>query len=61
MILEPDPLSKEFLTERGWCCGSGCTNCPYEPKHRRGNTKLEVNKKLANNQTDLNNNKQEFT
>jgi len=38
MILEP--LSKEFLTERGWCCGSGCTNCPYTPKHRRGNTEL---------------------
>ena len=23
------PLSREFLLERGYCCNSGCTNCPY--------------------------------
>ena len=33
-------LSKEFLTERGYCCGHGCLMCPYEPKHTKGNTKL---------------------
>ena len=30
-------LSKEFLTERGYCCGHGCLMCPYEPKHQKGN------------------------
>tara|TARA_R100000030_G_scaffold91157_1_gene76096 strand:+ start:211 stop:906 length:696 start_codon:yes stop_codon:yes gene_type:complete len=33
-------LSREFLTERGYCCGHGCLMCPYEPKHIKGNTKL---------------------
>ena len=30
-------LSKEFLLERGYCCGHGCLMCPYEPKHIKGN------------------------
>ena len=42
-------LSKEFLTERGYCCGHGCLMCPYEPKHTKGNTNLmgygNINKK----------------
>ena len=33
-------LSKEFLTERGYCCGHGCLMCPYEPKHTEDNTIL---------------------
>ena len=35
-------LSKEFLTERGYCCGYGCLMCPYEPKHIKDNTLLKV-------------------
>lgn len=23
-------LCREFLLERGYCCGNGCRNCPYE-------------------------------
>jgi len=23
------PLSREFLLQRGFCCGNGCLNCPY--------------------------------
>ena len=30
-------LSREFLIERGHCCGHGCLMCPYEPKHQKGN------------------------
>ncbi len=26
------PLSKEFLLNRGFCCNNGCTNCPYKMK-----------------------------
>ena len=37
-------LSREFLTERGYCCGHGW--CPYEPKHTEGVT--EVMKKIIN-------------
>jgi len=36
-------LSREFLTERGYCCGHGCLMCPYEPKHIKDNTKLNHN------------------
>ena len=24
-----EPLSREFLLNRGYCCGFGCMNCPY--------------------------------
>jgi len=23
------PLTREFLLNRGFCCDSGCKNCPY--------------------------------
>ncbi len=26
------PLSAEYLLERGYCCGNGCKHCPYEYK-----------------------------
>ena len=31
-------LSKEYLLQRGYCCGHGCLMCPYIPKHIEGNT-----------------------
>jgi|TARA_B100000214_G_C23786500_1_gene543859 adenosylhomocysteine nucleosidase len=33
-------LSREFLIQRGYCCGHGCLMCPYEPKHTKGNKNL---------------------
>ena len=36
-------LSREFLSERGYCCGHGCLMCPYIPKHIEGNTVMEKN------------------
>ena len=32
------PLTREYLTSVGTCCGCRCTNCPYEPLHQRGST-----------------------
>lgn len=29
-----------FHVKRGFCCGSGCRHCPYEPRHVEGNTKV---------------------
>lgn len=26
-------LSRQFLLSRGYCCGNGCRNCPYVPRH----------------------------
>jgi Zn-finger protein len=34
------PLSKQFLVDRGRCCGNGCLNCPYIPKHTKDVTTL---------------------
>ena len=39
-------LSREYLINRGTCCGLGCLMCPYEPKHTKGVTK--VMRKLIN-------------
>ena len=36
-------LSKEYLLERGYCCGHGCLMCPYIPKHTEGNTNMSKN------------------
>jgi hypothetical protein len=30
-----------FLIQQGKCCGNGCKNCPYDPKHTKGNTDLK--------------------
>lgn len=32
------PLSREFLVGRGSCCGNGCRECPYYPKHTKGSS-----------------------
>ena len=29
-------LTSEYLKKRGACCGNGCINCPYKPKHNKG-------------------------
>ena len=29
---KPQPLSREFLLNRGFCCNNGCINCPYKMK-----------------------------
>ena len=36
-------LSREFLIQRGYCCGHGCLMCPYIPKHIKGNTVMRKN------------------
>ncbi|HEX6506290.1 MAG TPA: DUF5522 domain-containing protein [Chloroflexota bacterium] len=30
---EDGALTAQFLLARGYCCGNGCRNCPYEPRH----------------------------
>ena len=27
--MKPQPLSRDFLLKRGFCCHNGCKNCPY--------------------------------
>lgn len=33
-------MTAEELKQRGYCCGMGCKECPYFPKHQYGNTIL---------------------
>ena len=34
-------LSREFLLERGYCCGLGCLMCPYHPKHEKSDMRYK--------------------
>jgi hypothetical protein len=39
-----------FHIQRGQCCGNGCRNCPYTPKHTKGSITLaekDLPKKLV--------------
>ena len=31
----------EYHLKRGYCCGSGCRHCPYEPRHVEGNQAMK--------------------
>jgi ATP-dependent helicase YprA (DUF1998 family) len=33
-------MTESYHIKRGYCCGSGCRHCPYEPKGQNGNTTL---------------------
>jgi biotin synthase-like enzyme len=33
-----------YHIQRGECCGNKCLHCPFEPKHKKGSTK--INKKF---------------
>lgn len=54
-----EPLPIEFLVNRGFCCGSQCKNCPYNPRHTRGTMMLnaEVKKKLNEEKNNRGNGK----
>lgn len=47
------PLTAEYLLERGYCCGNGCKNCPYDykavPEPRRSQL-LEKRKNTNSNE-----------
>ncbi len=34
-------LTSEYLLQRGYCCGNGCRNCPY---NKMGQVRIEVPK-----------------
>ena len=42
-------FTPEYHIERGYCCGSGCRHCPYEPKHQRDNTIISEEFKYLKN------------
>lgn len=42
-------MTKEYLLQRGYCCGNGCLHCPYDYKNVVDDTRrkllLEAQKK----------------
>lgn len=34
-------MTESYHKRRGKCCGSGCLNCPFEPKHQKDNENLK--------------------
>ena len=33
-------MTEHYLIKRGYCCSNGCRHCPYDPKAKKGNTRL---------------------
>lgn len=48
------PLSVEQLLKVGKCCGNGCLNCPYFPKHTKGNENIHANHKSKTTDRKIN-------
>jgi hypothetical protein len=45
--MEYEPLSREFLLKRGYCCNNGCKNCPYKKvKIKKRGLKIMKNDRL---------------
>lgn len=36
-------MTESYHLKRGYCCGSGCRHCPYEPTHEKFSTKVKEN------------------
>lgn len=34
-------FTAEYHLKRGYCCGSGCRHCPYDPKWTRGTGSID--------------------
>ena len=34
-------FTQKFHLDRGYCCGSKCRHCPYDPEHIKGTTKIK--------------------
>jgi hypothetical protein len=34
-------MTEDYHINRGYCCGSGCRHCAYEPRAVRGTTTLQ--------------------
>ncbi|HTM64946.1 MAG TPA: DUF5522 domain-containing protein [Flavipsychrobacter sp.] len=44
-------MTASFLLKRGYCCGNGCRNCPYDyenvPEHRRSDLLRQRNEDIS--------------
>ncbi len=35
-------MTESYHLKRGFCCGSGCRNCPYDPIYEKYSTKVKI-------------------
>lgn len=35
-------MTARYHLKRGYCCGSGCRHCPFDPRHHAGATAVAV-------------------
>ncbi|MBO0859025.1 MAG: hypothetical protein J2P21_11230 [Chloracidobacterium sp.] len=43
-------FTRLYHLKRGYCCGSGCRHCPYDPRWTSGETRVEGEDSLAASQ-----------
>jgi hypothetical protein len=43
---------RRYHLKRGYCCGSGCRHCPYDPRWTSGETRVAGEDSLAASQND---------
>lgn len=55
-------FTETYHLRRGFCCGSGCKHCPYEPKHQRGITNVAVRERSGskNSSTETSEGSEDF-
>lgn len=39
-------MTEHYLAKRGYCCGNGCKNCCYFPRHAKGSVNINVEKNI---------------
>jgi len=45
-------FTRRYHLKRGYCCGSGCRHCPYDPRWTSGETKVAREDPLAASQSE---------
>jgi hypothetical protein len=45
-------FTRDYHLKRGYCCGSGCRHCPYDPRWTSGETRVAREDPLPATQTE---------
>jgi len=45
-------FTRAYHLKRGYCCGSGCRHCPYDPRWTSGETRVAHEDPAAASQTE---------
>jgi hypothetical protein len=45
-------FTRLYHLKRGYCCGSGCRHCPYDPRRTKGETRVAHEDLFAESQEE---------